>query len=136
MHNSHPRTVLRQFGIRLACRYSTGTDLWPPPLGRGVADAADSDRDETDAGTAEPPGRPGVANLVAALNVRRNAAVGFGVGVAFTLFVVYVYVIVPDRPYSLGLWLTLGFVLAVGTGLLLTAVLTLVSAVRTARELD
>ena len=82
------------------------------------------------------PDRPGVANVMRALNVRRNAAVGFAVGVAFTLFVVYVYVVVPDRPYSLALWATLGFVLAVGTGLLLTTVLTLRSAVQRARELE
>jgi hypothetical protein len=82
------------------------------------------------------PERPGVANLIDALNVRRNAAVGFGLGILFTLFIVYVYVILPDRAYSLGLWATLGFVLAVGTGLLLSAVFTLGSAFRRARELE
>lgn len=87
-------------------------------------------------GTDDVPDRPGVANVVAALNVRRNAAVGFGLGVAFTLFIVYVYVIVPERPFSLALWATLGFVLAVGTGLLLTAVFTVGSALRKARELE
>lgn len=97
--------------------------------------------DPSDSTATEPPpddvpDRPGVANVLQALNVRRNAAVGFGVGVAFTLFVVYVYVIVPDRSYSLGLWATLGFVLAVGTGLLVTALLTAGSAVRRARELE
>ena len=64
------------------------------------------------------------------------AAIGFTLGVLFTVFVVYVYVVVPDRPYSLALWATLGFVLAVGTGLLLTTVLTLRSAVQRARELE
>jgi hypothetical protein len=82
------------------------------------------------------PDRPGVANLVAALNVRRNAAIGFTSGILFTVFVVYVYVVVPDRPYSLALWATLGFVLAVGLGLLLTAILTLRSALHRARELE
>ena len=100
---------------------------------------------DTDAGTdqerevdpqANVPERPGVANLIDALNVRRNAAVGFGLGVLFTLFIVWIYVIVPNRQFSLGLWATLGFVLAVGTGLLLSAVFTIGSAVRRARELD
>jgi len=96
--------------------------------------AADADADPEP--NADVPDRPGVANVVAALNVRRNAAIGFTLGVLFTAFVVYVYVVVPDRPYSLALWATLGFVLAVGTGLLLTTVLTLRSAVQRARELE
>lgn len=96
--------------------------------------AADADADPEP--NADVPDRPGVANVVAALNVRRNAAIGFTLGVLFTVFVVYVYVVVPDRPYSLALWATLGFVLAVGTGLLLTTVLTLRSAVQRARELE
>lgn len=100
-----------------------------------MPDPADSTPEEPTA-TDGRPDRPGVANVVAALNVRRNAAVGFGLGVAFTLFIVYVYVIVPDRPFSLALWATLGFVLAVGTGLLLTAILTVGSAIRRARELE
>jgi hypothetical protein len=116
------------------------TDLPAPRLRAAVSDldadsAADPDADPA-ATSGNVPDRPGVANVVAALNVRRNAAVGFGIGVAFTLFVVYVYVVVPDRPYSLALWATLGFVLAVGTGLLLTAILTVGSAIRRARELE
>ncbi|WP_254823507.1 DUF7536 family protein [Haloglomus halophilum] len=96
----------------------------------------DADAADADAADADVPDRPGVANVVAALNVRRNAAIGFTLGVLFTVFVVYVYVVVPDRPYSLALWATLGFVLAVGMGLLLTAILTLRSALHRARELD
>jgi hypothetical protein len=124
-----------RFGIRPACRYRTGTDSPLPPHDTDVPDPADSTPEEPTA-TDGRPDRPGVANVVAALNVRRNAAVGFGLGVAFTLFIVYVYVIVPDRPFSLALWATLGFVLAVGTGLLLTAILTVGSAIRRARELE
>lgn len=100
-----------------------------------MPDPADSTPEEPPAADGRPD-RPGVANVISALNVRRNAAVGFSLGVAFTLFVVYVYVIVPDRAFSLALWATLGFVLAAGTGLLLTAVLTVGSAIRRARELE
>jgi hypothetical protein len=135
MNASHLRAVIRRFGIRPACRYRTGTDSRLPPQDTDVPDPADSTPEDPTAADNRPD-RPGVANVVAALNVRRNAAVGFGLGVAFTLFVVYVYVIVPDRPFSLALWATLGFVLAVGTGLLLTAILTVGSAIRRARELE
>lgn len=116
------------------------TDLPPGAVPVGVTDTdagrePDRDPDEVDPG-ANVPERPGVANLVDALNVRRNAAIGFGLGILFTLFVVWIYVLVPDRQFSLGLWATLGFVLAVGTGLLLSAVFTLGSAFRRARELE
>ncbi|MFB6205996.1 MAG: hypothetical protein ABEJ05_05660 [Haloglomus sp.] len=100
------------------------------------ADPAEKERADEPSDAAERPGRPGVAGVLAALNVRRNAAVGFGLGIAFTLLVVYIYVIVPSRQYSLALWATLGIVLATGTGLLLTVVFTLWSAIRRARELE
>ena len=113
------------------------TDLAVPHLRTGVADTdAGTDQEREVDPQANVPERPGVANLIDALNVRRNAAVGFGLGVLFTLFIVWIYVIVPNRQFSLGLWATLGFVLAVGTGLLLSAVFTIGSAVRRARELD
>ncbi len=109
------------------------TDLPARPLSERVSDLDAEHATDTDA---DVPDRPGVANVVAALHVRRNAAVGFTLGALFTVFVVYVYVVVPDRPYSLALWATLGFVLAVGMGLLLTAILTLRSALHRARELE
>lgn len=73
------------------------------------------------------------ANFLRALNVERNAAVGFAFGTLFAaaVFVRFVYLV--DRPHSPVLWLMLAFVLAVGTGLLLTVAFTLGSAYRLAR---
>jgi predicted tellurium resistance membrane protein TerC len=83
----------------------------------------------------DPPERPGVARLVEALNVRRNAAVGFGVGVLLAAALVAGVAVGPVGRFPTVYYLALGFVLAVGTGLLLTAVFTLGSAVRRARSL-
>lgn len=80
-------------------------------------------------------GRPGTAALVAALDVPRNAAVGFAVGVALAAFFVYGAVTGPSGQYSPVAYLALGFVLAVAVGLFLTLVLTLVSAYRLSRNL-
>lgn len=73
--------------------------------------------------------------------MRRNAAIGFALGFVLAAFFTYGAVAGPDVPFF-GLTgtradaaaLALGFVLAVGTGLLATVVLTLASAVRLARE--
>ncbi|WP_227352991.1 DUF7536 family protein [Haladaptatus salinisoli] len=88
----------------------------------------------------EIPERPATAKLIEALNVRRNAAIGFAVSIALTVLVyVYRVVIVGEVPGQAGTpvyYLALGFVLAISLGALLTAVLTFVSARRIARELD
>jgi hypothetical protein len=88
----------------------------------------------------ETPERPATAKLIEALNVRRNAAVGFAVSIALTA-IVYVYrvVLIGEVAGQAGTpvyYLALGFVLAVSLGALLTAVLTFVSARRLARDLD
>jgi hypothetical protein len=82
------------------------------------------------------PERPGTANFLRALKVERNAKAGFAIGVAFSLLVFVRFVLLPGREYPLALWLALAFVLAVGTGLLLTVVFTLGSAYRLARRVD
>jgi len=80
--------------------------------------------------------RPGVANVVAALNVRRQARRGFGVGVGFALvvFVLFVYLPGSNRPELF--YVALAFVLAVSLGLLATAAFVAVAAYRLAGELD
>lgn len=88
----------------------------------------------------EIPERSATANLIEALNVRRNAAVGFAVSIALTA-IVYVYrvIIVGEVAGQAGTpvyYLALGFVLTITLGALLTAVLTFVSAGRLARDLD
>lgn len=80
--------------------------------------------------------RQGVATLVAALRVRRLATVGFGFGVAFAVGVFVLFVALPGSTRPAPLYAALAFVLAVTVGLLATAVLVAVAAVRTARRLD
>lgn len=82
----------------------------------------------------EPPDRPGTAALVDALAVRRNAAVGFGLGTLLAALLVYGQVTSTGHLYSPLWYVGLGFVLAVGVGLLVTLLLTLGSAYRLARE--
>ena len=84
--------------------------------------------------TQEQPDRPGTAQFLAALRVRRNATIGFVVGIAVAVFFTYGAVTGPAGSYSDVAYLALGFVLAVGLGLLVAAGITVVSAVRLARE--
>lgn len=81
------------------------------------------------------PADTGRAAFIAALNVPRNAVLGFGIGSLFALGVFVVFVGLPGSRYSPLLYVGLGVVLAVGTGLLLTIVFTLITAVRLARQL-
>lgn len=90
---------------------------------------AEPDADET------ADGRPGVGAFAAALHVRRNALLGFGLGAAFALAVFVEFAYLADRRYPVAYWLALAFVLAVGVGLLLTLGFTLGSAYRLARRL-
>jgi len=103
--------------------------------------------------------RPGPARLVEALGVTRNARIGFGIGVALAVLM-YVYRIAelggpveptvptnatgtataaagatatPDSPI---LFLMLAVVLAVSAGALVTALLTVGSAIRLARDVE
>jgi hypothetical protein len=68
------------------------------------------------------------------LNVRRNAAVGLVLGTVIASFLTYGAVTGPQGAYSDAAYVALGFVLAVGTGLLVAMVLTVGSAVRLARQ--
>uniref|UniRef100_UPI00300F4CC7 DUF7536 family protein n=1 Tax=Haloarcula brevis TaxID=3111453 RepID=UPI00300F4CC7 len=71
--------------------------------------------------------------MVAALNVPRNAKLGFALAGLFTagLFALFV---LPGTARPMGFYVGLAFVLAVSLGGLLTALLTVVSAVRLARQ--
>jgi fucose permease len=95
--------------------------------------------------TEEVPGRPPSGGLVQALNVPRNAKLGAATG-ALLAVGVYLFRVLEllgpfagTRQYPVlgaeGWFLLLAFVLASATALLVTAVLTLVSAYRLAREL-
>jgi len=86
------------------------------------------------------PDRPPTGGLVEALNVRRNAAVGFAVGVvvAALLYGYRVGVVGQVRGQAGGPlhFLALAFVLAFALGALVTTVLTLASARHLVRDLD
>lgn len=88
----------------------------------------------------EIPERPATANLIEALNVRRNAMIGFAISFVFTVLVyVYRVVLIGEVPGQAGTpvaFLALGFVLVLTLGALFTTILTLVSARRLARDLD
>lgn len=76
----------------------------------------------------------GRAALVRALHVRRNAAVGFATATALTAAVFLFFVVIPGTSDPPVLYVGLAFVLAMSLGGLLTAILTVVSAIRLARE--
>ncbi len=87
--------------------------------------------------TDDRPGRPGTAAFLAALRVRRNAKVGFALGIVVGLALLALVVRgAAAAQYPVYLYAALAFVLAVGVGLLLTAALTVGVAVRQAREMD
>lgn len=69
-----------------------------------------------------------------ALNVRRNAIAGFAFALAVTLAVFGFFVVIPGAARARGYYVALAFVLALSLGGLATAVLTLFSAIRLARE--
>ncbi|WP_425433296.1 DUF7536 family protein [Haloarcula rubra] len=75
----------------------------------------------------------GPAAMMAALNVPRNAKLGFGLAVLVTAAIVAVFVL-PGTARPSALYVALAFVLVVSLGGLLTTVFTVVSAVRLARR--
>jgi hypothetical protein len=93
----------------------------------------------------ETPARPPSAGLIDALEVRRNATLGVVAGVALAVLVYLVRVfeligpVAGTQRYPVvgpeGWFLLLGFVLASATALLVTALLTAVTAYRLTREL-
>lgn len=101
-----------------------------------------SDDPDRRAASDQPTGSP-TANFLAALRVRRNAAIGLLSGVVLAV-AVYAYFVaipalvpaVPARGRSPLLYLLLAFVVAVTTAMLVATALTGVSAVRLSRELD
>ena len=95
--------------------------------------------------TDEIPGRPPSGGLVRALNVPRNAKLGVATGLGLAV-VVYLFRVLEllgpfagTRQYPVlgaeGWFLLLAFVLASATALLVTGLLTLVSAYRLSQEL-
>lgn len=80
------------------------------------------------------PERPGVARFVHALRVPRNAKIGFAAGAVLAAVLTVGAVTGPPGRYPAVAYLGLGFVLAVAVGLLVTLLLTLISAYRLARS--
>ena len=87
-------------------------------------------------GTDDRPERPGTAAFLAALGVARNAKVGFAVGMLVALALLALVVRGAEAAqYPVFLYAALAFVLAVGVGLLLTALITVGVAVKRVREM-
>ncbi|MEF8789399.1 MAG: hypothetical protein V5A61_04685 [Haloarculaceae archaeon] len=87
--------------------------------------------------TDDRPERPGTAAFLAALEVTRNAKVGFALGTVLGVALLALVVRGAEAAqYPLSLYAALAFVLAVGVGLLLTAVITVGVAVKRVREMD
>ena len=70
--------------------------------------------------------------MVAALNVPRNAKIGFA-GALLATAAIFAFFVLPGTQRPAYLYLALAFVLTASLGGLLTVVLTVVSAVRLAR---
>lgn len=80
------------------------------------------------------PDRPPVRPVLAALEIERNAKIGFGTGFILAVFAYWFRVgevlgPVPDTRGSPALFLVLAFVLAVSAGGLITMVLTVRTAI-------
>jgi ABC-type antimicrobial peptide transport system permease subunit len=92
------------------------------------------------------PDRPASGGLIQALSVQRNAAIGLAVGLLLAVGAYLVRVLELLGPFggtrqypgigAEGYFLMLAFVLATATALLVTALLTVLSAYRLTRELD
>jgi hypothetical protein len=95
--------------------------------------------------------RPGPTRLIEALGVARNAKIGFvaGIGLAILMYTYRVAELggptspavngtgnVTATPESPALFLMLAFVLATSAGVLVTGLLTVVAAVRLARDVE
>lgn len=80
------------------------------------------------------PDRPGVAALVAELEVRRHARTAIGAGVAFALLVFVLFAYLPGTEESLLYWASLAFVLAFAVAGLVASLLVANAAYR--RTLD
>ena len=105
-----------------------------PRLERGV-----SEDTQTQSGPGgDVPERPGgTANFFRAINVQRNAKLGFGIGILLAVgLLVLIVVNASSSDYPVFLYAGLAFVLATGVGLLLTMVFTVGSLVRKAREME
>lgn len=98
----------------------------PEPTGYGPAGSSASNSEPSPSEPLEHPR----ATFIRALSVPRNATIGFGVGVLLAAFLLYGVLEGPPGRYSLLYYVGLGFVLAVGVGLLVTLVLTVLAAVR------
>lgn len=108
---------------------------------RGRGNGSGSERGS---GADRAPDRPAAARLIEALSVPRNAVVGAGVGVALAIALYVVRVLELLGPFAgtrqfpvlgpEGWFLLLAVVLATTTAMLVTAALTVVSAVSLARE--
>jgi uncharacterized membrane protein YccC len=101
-----------------------------------VSDATPGPGEPGAEATDDRPERPGTAAFLAALGVARNAKVGFAAGTVLAVLLLALVVQGAEAAqYPLFLYAALAFVLAVGVGLLLTALLTVGVAIKRVREM-
>jgi uncharacterized membrane protein YccC len=101
-----------------------------------VSDATPGPGEPGAEATDDRPERPGTAAFLAALGVARNAKVGFAAGTVLAVLLLALVVRGAEAAqYPLFLYAALAFVLAVGVGLLLTALLTVGVAIKRVREM-
>ena len=111
--------------------------MGPPPLRGGVSDARPGPGGPSAETSEDRPERPGTAAFLEALEVTRNAKVGFAAGAVLALALLALVVRGAEAAqYPVVLYAALAFVLAMGVGLLLTVVLTVAVAIRRARAMD
>ncbi|MFB6136354.1 MAG: hypothetical protein ABEJ04_06310 [Halobacteriaceae archaeon] len=79
-------------------------------------------------------GRPRTRALVRELGVRRQAAKGYGLGVALAVALFVFFVVLPDVSRSPALYVALAFVVAFAAGSLFTVGFVLVAAYRFVRR--
>lgn len=110
------------------------------PTVRGTIDDILSDPIEAPTVTEDTPGRPPFAGLAKALDVRRNVAIGLGVGVVVAGLAFGYRVVVIGAEVGRGLsaahFLALAFVLAITLGALVALALVAYRAVSLARSMD
>lgn len=100
----------------------------------GVRAGVTSDSPEPPGGTGDVPDRPGVAVLLAELEVRRHVRTALAVGVGFALVVFVLFAYLPGTDESLVFWAGLTFVLASSVAGLVGTILVARAAYR--RTLD
>lgn len=115
----------------------TDADLPVASLLHAVSDSTDADSTAaTGPDSAEAPERPPTTQFLAELGLFRNGKIGVVVGLLFAVAVYVFFVVLPaETNESSTLFVLLAFALFVTAAILVTTILTTITAIRRAREL-